>query len=73
MKRIYRFEASNNLSLTVEEKQSAETVIVNLHNNNEVMQLQFDRQEFDSFCTLSWRLDHVLPVVQSSPFLEVLC
>ena len=72
MKRIYTFEASNNLSLTVEEKQPTEQVIVNLHHHNEVTQIEFNRQEFDSFCSLTWRLDHVIPVVEP-PLLEVLC
>ena len=69
MKRIYKFEANNNLSLTVEEQQPAHQVIVHLHHNNVITPIEFNKQEFESFCTLTWRLDYL---TQPS-LLEVLC
>lgn len=76
MKRIYTFEANNNVSLSVNEKQPTETVIVNLHQNNQTTVLEFARSEFESLCSLTWRLDFILPlplVEPEPPLLEVLC
>jgi hypothetical protein len=74
MKRMYTFETSNNISLTVEELQPAETVILNLHQNNETTVLEFARSEFESLCSLTWRLDFILPLTEPHPpLLEVLC
>jgi hypothetical protein len=77
MRKIYKFEAENNLFLTVDEVQPAEQVIVNFHRDNETITIGFEKEEFSSFCSLPWRIDHLVPIVQPTPsepsLLEVLC
>jgi hypothetical protein len=72
MRKIYKFEAENNLFLTVDEVQPAEQVIVNFHRDNETITIGFEKEEFSSFCSLPWRIvnngSNLTPLAQKTTF-----
>ena len=59
MKKIYRFDCLNNsTAITVDEFQhDPDTVILKVHNGDEILLLSFTKDEFHELCNMRYRLD----------------
>ena len=59
MKKIYRFDCLNNsTAITVDEFQhDPDTVILKVHNGDDILLLSFTRDEFHELCNMRYRLD----------------
>ena len=59
MKKIYCFEClTNSTAITVDEFQhDPETVILNVHNGDDILLLSFSKDEFHELCNMRYRLD----------------
>lgn len=58
MQKIYRFDSINQMAITVDETQpEPNQVILRVHSGDDMLVLQFDKDEFDELCNLKYRLD----------------
>lgn len=58
MRRIYRNDTINNHSITVDESQSEpDQVIIRVHTIDNLVVLNFSKEEFEELCNLKFRLD----------------
>jgi len=60
MKKIYCFECINNSNaITVDEYQiDPDTVILKVHNGDDILLLTFTKDEFHELCNMRYRLDY---------------
>ena len=60
MKKIYCFECLNNsTAITVDEFQTdPDTVILKVHNGDDILMLSFTKDEFHELCNMRYRLDY---------------
>ena len=73
MKKIYRFDCLNNtIAVTVEEFQTdAEKVILKVHNEKDILILEFDRDEFYELCNMRYRMDFPVEITAQLPELTL--
>ena len=64
MKKIYRFDCLNNTTaVTVDEFQTdPELVTLKIHHDNDIMILEFHREEFNELCNMRHRIDFPLEI-----------
>ena len=60
MKKIYCFECLNNsTAITVDEFQhDPDTVLLKVHNGDDILMLSFAKDEFHELCNMRYRLDY---------------
>jgi len=73
MMKIYRFDClNNNTAVTVDEFQAdAEKVILKVHNGNDLLILEFDRDEFYELCNMRYRMDFSVEIPAQLPELSL--
>lgn len=58
MRKVYRFDTINQLSITLDELQPEPAyVVLRVHSNDDLLVLQFEKQEFEELCNMKYRLD----------------
>ena len=59
MMKIYRFDClDNTTAITVDEFQTdSDTVILKVHNGDDILMLSFAKDEFHELCNMRYRLD----------------
>ena len=70
MKKIYQFDCNNGISITIDQFQlDPNQVIIKVHNNDNVLLLQFDRDEFHDLCGMRYSIDY--PAITTKPDLTL--
>jgi hypothetical protein len=70
MKKIYQFDCNNGISITIDQFQIDPTqVIMKVHNNDNVMLLHFDKDEFNDLCSMRFSIDY--PILPAKPDLSL--
>jgi hypothetical protein len=70
MKKIYQFDCTNGISITIDQFQlDPNQVIIKVHNNDNVMLLQFDKDEFHDLCGMRFNIDY--PILPAKPELSL--
>ena len=70
MKKIYQFDCNNGISITIDQFQlDPNQVIIKVHNNDNVMLLQFDKDEFHDLCSMRFSIDY--PIIPAKPDLSL--
>ena len=70
MKKIYQFDCNNGISITIDQFQlDHNQVIMKVHNNDNVLLLHFDKDEFNDLCSMRFSIDY--PIIPAKPDLSL--
>ena len=59
MKKIYQFDCTNGISITIDQFQlDPNEVIIKVHSNDNILLLQFDKDEFHDLCGMRFNIDY---------------